>query len=276
MIITFVVMDVLYFAVWCRPFHEYWAVPTNSRQCDAATNHLITNAVFNLTSDVAMLLIVLPIFLRLKMTWRKKVPVILLFSLGIFTILAAILNKVYSFSQPFGAQWTYWYTRESSTALLVANLPFVWTLWRKMPGVKRIFGTYNSQAPKGDTANSPRNDSKADANPPTNLSALEMLEGVPADSSGRERRMTFAEMLGEPNPASVGEKEPTPITHPQLFYARKPSSQPAIPMEEAVLVDTPEQETVRRDSNPEKRSAEPVDTSAYPSITSKKSTGSFV
>lgn len=124
-VISFVVMDILYFGVWCQPFHEYWAVPTISRQCDAATNHLITNAVFNLTSDVAMLVIVLPIFLRMKLAWRKKIPLILLFSLGIFTILAAILNKVYSFSQPFGAAWTYWYTRESSTALLVANLPFV-------------------------------------------------------------------------------------------------------------------------------------------------------
>ena len=25
-----VVMEILYFGVWCRPFHEYWAVPTNN------------------------------------------------------------------------------------------------------------------------------------------------------------------------------------------------------------------------------------------------------
>lgn len=24
----FVVMEVLYLAVWCRPFHMYWAVPS--------------------------------------------------------------------------------------------------------------------------------------------------------------------------------------------------------------------------------------------------------
>ena len=56
-----------------------------------------------------MLLIVLPIFLRMKLPWRKKWPLILLFSLGIFTIIAAILNKVYSFTDPFGALWTFWY-----------------------------------------------------------------------------------------------------------------------------------------------------------------------
>ena len=47
-------------------------------------------------------------------------------------ILAAVLNKYYSFSQPFGSLWTFWYVRESSTALLVANLPFTWTLLRRI------------------------------------------------------------------------------------------------------------------------------------------------
>jgi hypothetical protein len=28
--VAFVIMEVLYFGVWCRPFHQYWALPTNS------------------------------------------------------------------------------------------------------------------------------------------------------------------------------------------------------------------------------------------------------
>jgi hypothetical protein len=28
-----VVMESLYFGVWCRPFHEYWAVPTDNGMC---------------------------------------------------------------------------------------------------------------------------------------------------------------------------------------------------------------------------------------------------
>jgi hypothetical protein len=28
--IAFIVMEVLYFGVWCRPFNQYWAVPPNS------------------------------------------------------------------------------------------------------------------------------------------------------------------------------------------------------------------------------------------------------
>jgi hypothetical protein len=109
--LSFIIMEILYFAVWCRPFWEYWAVPTkydsvtgfnrdvandksSNIQCSAATNHLITNAVFNLTSDFVMLAIGLPMFLRMHLPWQKKVPLVLIFSLGIFVILAAILNKV--------------------------------------------------------------------------------------------------------------------------------------------------------------------------------------
>lgn len=31
--LTFVIMEILYFGVWCRPFNQYWAVPTNSSTC---------------------------------------------------------------------------------------------------------------------------------------------------------------------------------------------------------------------------------------------------
>ena len=120
-------MEILYLGVWCRPFHNYWALPTPNIQCSAATNHLITNAVVNLSSDIAILAIALPMFLRLKLPLRKKVPVVGVFGLGIFVILAAVLNKIYSFTDPFGDMWPYWYVREASTALLVANLPFIWT-----------------------------------------------------------------------------------------------------------------------------------------------------
>jgi hypothetical protein len=50
--------------------------------------------------------------------------------------LSAILNKYYSFTQPFGPDWTLWYIRESSTALIVANLPLTWPLIRRIFKVK--------------------------------------------------------------------------------------------------------------------------------------------
>jgi hypothetical protein len=79
-----------------------------------------------------MLAVGLPMFLRLSLRLSKKIPLVGIFSLGVFVIIAAILNKIYSFSDPFSDEWVYWYVRESSTALIVANLPFVWLFYRKI------------------------------------------------------------------------------------------------------------------------------------------------
>jgi hypothetical protein len=142
---TFVIMEILYLGVWCRPLSNYWAVPTPNVQCSAATDHLITNAVFNLSSDIAMIVIGFSLFIRSKLPWSRKIILCCIFSLGIFVILAAVLNKYYSFAHPFGSQWTFWYIRESSTAMIVANLPFTWTLLRRMFKLESFNGQGDTQ-----------------------------------------------------------------------------------------------------------------------------------
>ncbi|GAB7349153.1 hypothetical protein MBLNU459_g8092t1 [Dothideomycetes sp. NU459] len=145
-------MEIFYFGVWCRPFYNYWAVPTPNVQCSSALNHLITNATFNISSDLILMIIALPLFIRTQLPKKKKAALVGVFGLGFFVILCAILNKYYSFTQPFGSEWTYWYVRESSTALLVANLPFLWTLLRRCAPFKALdssakyaqYGTYGN------------------------------------------------------------------------------------------------------------------------------------
>lgn len=290
--VSFVVMDILYFGVWCQPFHNYWAVPTpDPQQCSAATNHLILNAVFNLTSDTAMLVIGLPMFLRLNLPWHKKVPVVGVFSLGIFTVLAAILNKVYSFTDPFGSQWTYWYIRESSTALIVANLPFVWTLWRKLAGFEpSIHGVsrHNSGATAGTAARASSSrrgstkrrlsswfrrgtapDLELDPPPRHKLPAVDDDDEhhrLQSDDHGPEMSAADFFALDAPRLAST-DAPPDPITHPHLFYARQKASlrrDDELPeMDMAVLNESPARETLRR-GDEEGRERE----SALPSLTS--------
>lgn len=122
------------------------AVPTPNVQCNTALHHLITNAVFNISSDVIMICIALPMFIRSQLPLRKKVVLVCIFSLGLFVILSSILNKYYSFTSPFGSMWTYWYTRESSTAILVANLPFLWPLVRRVFKVRSLDATTRSNS----------------------------------------------------------------------------------------------------------------------------------
>ncbi|KAJ6442495.1 acetamidase [Purpureocillium lavendulum] len=138
--VGFVVMEVLYLGVWCRPFSQYWAVPPDNPQCSAATNHLITNAVLNISSDLMIIMIPMPIFLQSRISLKKKIVLCTVFALGGFTILSAILNKYYSFSEPYGSAWTFWYIRESSTAIIVANLPLTWTLFRRMFNLRSFNG----------------------------------------------------------------------------------------------------------------------------------------
>ncbi|KAJ6437948.1 decarboxylase [Purpureocillium lavendulum] len=105
--VSFVVMEILYLGVWCRPFSQYWAVPPDNPQCSAATNHLITNAFLNISSDLMIIMIPMPIFLQSRISLQKKVILCAVFALGGFTILSAILNKYYSFSEPYGSAWTF-------------------------------------------------------------------------------------------------------------------------------------------------------------------------
>ncbi|KAK4940498.1 hypothetical protein LTR10_019372 [Elasticomyces elasticus] len=141
---TYIVMEVLYFAVWCRPFYEYWKTPTDNAQCNTALHHLITNLFFNLTSDVLILSIPLPLFLRAHLEFKRKLLLVFPFSLGLFTMLCAILSKVSSFKHPYSSEWVYWYCREASTAMIVTNMPYSWGLLRKIFHVRSFLGGSDS------------------------------------------------------------------------------------------------------------------------------------
>ena len=138
--VTYVVMEILYFAVWCRPFHDYWQTPTNNTQCTTALHHLIVNLAFNLSSDIFILSIPLPLLLKARLEWKRKVLLVFPFSLGFFTIICAILSKHLSFTRPFSAEWVNWYCRESSTAMIVTNMPYSWSLIRRIFNLKSFFG----------------------------------------------------------------------------------------------------------------------------------------
>ncbi|KAJ9155075.1 Decarboxylase [Pleurostoma richardsiae] len=147
--VGFVVMEILYLGVWCRPFSEYWAVPPDNGipfvQCSAATNHLITNAVLNISSDIMIILIPMPLLINSQILPKKKAMLFGVFAIGAFTILSAILNKFYSFNDPFGTDWVFWYIRESSTALICANLAHIWTLLRRVLHLKSFIEKSSNQ-----------------------------------------------------------------------------------------------------------------------------------
>ncbi|KAH7249559.1 hypothetical protein FSOLCH5_015105 [Fusarium solani] len=131
-VLGFIVMQILWFAAWCRPFSHYWQVPPEDLNCSAETNHMITNAVMNISSDIMIIALPMPVFLQSQLAIKRKVVLCAVFALGIFTILAAALSKYYSLGDPYGSEWIYWYIREVSTAIITANLPLTWTLLQRV------------------------------------------------------------------------------------------------------------------------------------------------
>jgi hypothetical protein len=91
--------------------------------------------VFNVSSDVLMLFIPLPFIVNSKVPPVKRAMLIGIFSLGIFVILAAVLNKYYNFSMPNTTVYMVWDIRETSTSICVANIMCWWPLLRKLFGL---------------------------------------------------------------------------------------------------------------------------------------------
>lgn len=85
--------------------------------------------------------------LKLNLPLQKKIALSCLFGLGVFDILCAILSKYYSFVTPFDTIWEEWYTRESSTAIIICNMPHCWALWRHVFHLRSFIGTKGNSTP---------------------------------------------------------------------------------------------------------------------------------
>lgn len=89
-----------------------------------------------------MLLIGLPLLMQVRIPLKQKLILLVIFGMGIFVIVAAILTKVYCLV-PSLISYVYmnWYFRETTVAILVTNLPLIWSLLRDVfPALKSWTG----------------------------------------------------------------------------------------------------------------------------------------
>lgn len=80
-----------------------------------------------------MLVIGIPILVLVRVPLQQKIGIIMVFGMGIFVIVAAILCKVYSTLPSLlndSINYTFWYLRETTVAVYVVNLPALWPLLR--------------------------------------------------------------------------------------------------------------------------------------------------
>ncbi|KAK4455087.1 hypothetical protein QBC34DRAFT_391536 [Podospora aff. communis PSN243] len=161
-VVTFILVQVLYLGVWCRPIHNYWAVPIppGNDQCKNYHHHLITITILHVSSDLFMLAIPIPMIIRTRLPLRQKIILCGVFSLGVLVVLLAILNRVFNFVMPHELVFLAWYNGEASTAVIIANVPFFWGL------VRRLFG-FESWGGSGATDQKKNGFGGGNAPPPT-------------------------------------------------------------------------------------------------------------
>ncbi|OJI97057.1 hypothetical protein ASPVEDRAFT_78797 [Aspergillus versicolor CBS 583.65] len=137
----FVAVELSLFLI-CRPLSNYWAVPTPNAQCSTFQYYEIVQGCIAITGDIAMLLIGLPLLVQVRVPLKQKLILLVIFGMGIFVIVAAILTKVYCLV-PALISYVYmnWYFRETTVAILVTNLPLIWSLLRDVfPALKSWTG----------------------------------------------------------------------------------------------------------------------------------------
>ncbi|KAL8403273.1 hypothetical protein RB594_008506 [Gaeumannomyces avenae] len=90
----------------------------------------LTLACFNISSDLLMLWVPIPLILKANVPWPQKAMLLSIFSFGGFVIVAAVLTKVFNLSSVWDPQYMLWYMREASVAIYVANIPVLWPVLR--------------------------------------------------------------------------------------------------------------------------------------------------
>ncbi|RDI83550.1 hypothetical protein Vi05172_g6692 [Venturia inaequalis] len=132
--LSLLAIELTYSLALCHPFSQYWAVPVKNPQCATYTHYCIIQMVFNITSDMLMLCIPLPFIIHSNLPLFKRTMLIAVFSLGLFVVLAAVLNKYFNFAAPRVTVYMIWDIRETGTSVMVANVMCLWPLVRKVTG----------------------------------------------------------------------------------------------------------------------------------------------
>ncbi|KAK3386177.1 hypothetical protein B0H63DRAFT_510773 [Podospora didyma] len=125
----------------CMPFQNYWAVlPDPGGQCRQGYGNLVTTAVLNIVTD--LMLVVFPVIVMMvsRLALGRKILLILLFSLGIFTIIISIYRvpKVVA-EHGYQATRSMWASVEILVATIATNTLALGTFMRDTGAKKPKF-----------------------------------------------------------------------------------------------------------------------------------------
>ncbi|ROV99833.1 hypothetical protein VSDG_03063 [Cytospora chrysosperma] len=130
---SFVAVMVIQFAS-CRPYNRMWQIyPDQGARCmPLAEIYLIPALVLNVVTDIFILAIPAPVIFPVKTTVWRKISLIVIFSAGLFIMVAAILRVDFVLVQDDGTTAAIWSCREDFVAIIVGQAPI---RPRRTPGV---------------------------------------------------------------------------------------------------------------------------------------------
>ncbi|KAH6951140.1 hypothetical protein BKA56DRAFT_505876 [Ilyonectria sp. MPI-CAGE-AT-0026] len=135
--VGFVLIAVTYIAIMasiffgCQPFHNLWQIdPDPGNLCQPASSKLLIFLVvtLNIVTDIYLMAIPIPVLWKAKVPKFKKLMLVLLFSGGVFVMVAGILRCVLILKNPTTGpqQAASWAVRESFVAVVTSSIPMVW------------------------------------------------------------------------------------------------------------------------------------------------------
>ncbi|KAK4664213.1 uncharacterized protein QC763_0083640 [Podospora pseudopauciseta] len=136
--------SVLAVFVGCMPFHKYWQInPNPGNSCQPAIAGPIVWASFaaNVTSDIYLIVIPLPLLWGSRLRLVEKIGSTLVLSAGIFVLVCATLKTIFVITDDVnGAELAgAWGTREAFVAVVTTNLPMVFPLFKSW--LRPLFGS---------------------------------------------------------------------------------------------------------------------------------------
>ena len=118
----------------CWPVNAAWDRSIKDRACTNTTAFWFSNAIWNITSDVILILLPVPVVKKLNITRTKKIGLACMFSIGLIVIVTAILRFTTLHSAAMKASYdplsgsltsTTWTTAEAALAIICANIPML-------------------------------------------------------------------------------------------------------------------------------------------------------
>ncbi|RAQ54591.1 hypothetical protein AFGD_003759 [Aspergillus flavus] len=117
----------------CHPISNNWRVyPPPSNKCGLKIQNVIVTCILNVTTDLALLFIPIPLLWKVKTSFSRKLVIAVFLSSGIFVITASIIRTALTLkAEPSSITVNRWGIRETFVGVATVNLPILRPLFTK-------------------------------------------------------------------------------------------------------------------------------------------------